>query len=105
MKRWVQGQPFHPYGRRSWDCLDGETVAEAVERCRDIPARLEFTGELLSYRSTVEFWITYQQTGDPGGSGFSGPWSSIEDACYASLTMIEEHEREVYEQTLIVGLA
>lgn len=105
MERWVRGLPFHPYGRRASDPLDGETVEDAVDRCRYSPSLLKIDGELLDYRSTVEFWIRYRQVGDADSSGFGGPHPSSEDACYAALSLIEQHEREVYERDLVVGLA
>jgi len=30
---------------------------------------------------------------------------SVEDACYSAISYIEEHEREVYEPNLVVGVA
>lgn len=60
---------------------------------------------MLGYRGYVEFWITYRQAGDPDSSGFGGAYLTPEDAAYSALSMIEAHEREVYEENLVAGLA
>lgn len=103
LERWVKGLTFHPYGVAAHD--RAATVEEALENMRECPCRLEFTGEMLGYRGYVEFWITYRQAGDPDSSGFGGAYLTPEDAAYSALSMIEAHEREVYEENLVAGLA
>lgn len=71
---------------------------------RDYPALLEYVGALGGY-GYVEFAVKFQQTGDPDSWGSTRPHFTPEDAAYAALTMIEEHEREVYETNLVMGLA
>jgi hypothetical protein len=103
LEAWAKGGAFHRYGVRAHD--RGPTLEEALERMREIPAILEIRGELLSYRSRIEYWITYQQTGDADSFGFGGAHFTPEDAAYSALAYIEEHEREVYETSLVIGVA
>jgi hypothetical protein len=103
LEAWVKGGAFHRYGVKAYD--RGPTLEEALERMREIPGILKIDGELLDYRSRIEYWITYRQTGDTDSYGFGGAYFTPEDAAYSALSYIEERERKVYEENLVVGLA
>jgi hypothetical protein len=105
LEHWVRGGTFHKYGRSVYDQLLEElgTPEAAVERMHEVRSRLKFEGELRD--GGLRWMVTYQRSGDRTSSGFSSGQSTPEDVAYSALTMIEEHEREVYEQTAMGGLA
>lgn len=104
LQHWVCGASFHRYGPSVLDVLtEKHGVEEAVRIFHEHPARLDLEGRLMD--GTVRWLVSYQRAGDPDADGFHSGHSHLEDACYAALTMIEEHEREAYEQALVVGTA
>ncbi len=105
LEHWVRGGTFHKYGRTVFDQLVEElgTPDAAVERMHEVRARLKFEGELRD--GGLRWMVTYQRSGDRDAQGLSSGPSTVEDVAYSALTMIEEHEREVYEQTTVLGLA
>ena len=105
LERWVKGASFHSYGVASYAPREGEAWADSLERMKDCPGELTIEGKLLDYRSQIEYWVWYRRGGDSDAHGGSGPHSSPEDAAYSCLVYIEEHERSVYEEQLVVGLA
>jgi hypothetical protein len=103
LERWVKGSKFHQYGVDVWEMFD--TYKEALEMISDMPGKLEIKGELLDYRNQIQYWISYRQAGNPDMYGFSGPHSSPENAAYMCLSLIEEEERKIYEENLVIGIA
>jgi hypothetical protein len=102
LEAWVRGGTFHRYGVRATD--RGPTVEEALARCRDYPHVLTFAGE-ASWIRGLNWGVRFRQVGDPDSWGMTTPHMTPEDAAYAALTLIEEHEREVYELTVPIGFA
>lgn len=97
----VLGGTFHKYGVRG--CDKGSSVEEELQRMQDVPGMLKFTGKLGS--GSVEFGVLAFQAGDLGSWVSSQPHLTAEDAAYAVLTLIEEHEREEYVKGLVMGLS
>jgi len=105
LERWVKGASFHPYGIVSWEPQEDEDWPEALDRMRECPGELKIDGKLLDYRTTIEYWVWYRRAGESDAYGGGGPHMTPEDAAYSCLSYIEEHERQVYEQQLVVGLS
>ena len=103
LRVWTQGLTFHPYGVRAYD--RGPTIEEALERMREHPAALEFQGKMTIWGSGLEWHVRFRQAGDPDSWGSCGWHMTPEDAAYAALALIEEQEREAYEEALVVGIA
>lgn len=104
LEHWVTGGTFHQYGVRVFDQLVEElgTAEPAVERMHEVRSRLHFEGKLRD--GGLRWMVSYQRSGDHDANGFSSGPSTAEDVAYSALTMIEQHEREVYERQ-VVGLA
>lgn len=112
LQHWVCGASFHQYGPSVLVALEEEHGAEEAVRIlhehparilHEHPARLDLEGRLVD--GAIRWLVSYQRAGDPDANGFHSGHSNVEDACYAALTMIEEHEREAYEEALVVGIA
>lgn len=105
LEHWVNGGTFHRYSRPVYHQLEDElgSADAAVEQMHRVRSRLKFEGDLRD--GMVRWRVSYQRSGDPDAYGLSSGGSTAQDVAYYALTMIEEHEREVYEQTTILGLA
>lgn len=105
LEQWVRGIPFHPYGVAAHD--RGPTLDEALQQIRYHPGILEFDGKLDQSGGTrgIRWGVRFQQAGDPDSWGSTRPHMTAEDAAYAALALIEEHERDLFEQASPVGHA
>lgn len=105
LEHWVKGGTFHRYTRSVYHQLEDDlgSAEAAVEQMHRIRARLKFDGELVEGR--LRWTVSYQRAGDPDAYGGASGMSTAPDAAYSALTLIEEHEREIYEQTTVLGLA
>lgn len=105
LEHWVKGGTFHRYARSAYQQLEDElgSAEAAVEQLHRVGSRLKFEGELID--GDVRWKVSYQRSGDPDAHGLSSGGMTAQDVAYSALTMIEQHEREVYEQTTIVGLS
>jgi hypothetical protein len=99
LETWVKGGTFHRYGVTVYD--RGPTIDEAIKRIREHPSLLEFDSRWDG--SHVAFGVRAMQAGDPESFVASMFHFTPEDASYAALALIEEHERELYELSVPVG--
>lgn len=97
LEKWVTGATFHRYAPNGWELFD-------VFAREEIPALLEFHANLI-FPGRLTWSYRYQRAGDPEGTGHGSGHSHPADAAYCALSMIEEHERELFESTLLVGVA
>ncbi len=95
LEAWVRGGTFHRYGVKATE--RGPTIEDALERCRDYPHVLTFDGK-LSWIRGMDWSVKFRQVGDPDSWGMTSPHMTPEDAAYAALSMIEEHERDLFER-------
>lgn len=95
LEDWVRGRrPFHRYGQWPHE-------VEGYDRA--LRARLDLRGELVA--GGMRWTCSYRRVGLADEHGFSSGYSHPADAAYACLVHIEQHEREVYEENLVVGIA
>lgn len=97
LQAWVNGHSFHPYALDVW--REPGWAAECA-----FQGHLKFTGELVDGR--MRWTYSWRRRGnDPDAHGGGGGYSSASDCARAALEGIEEHERGVFEQNLVVGVA
>lgn len=100
--KWTQGGTFHRYGRtfiESHGDVDEALLLMCAHR-----ALVEFTSTIARHY-TLDWSLFAVRTGDPASRVLVRPHMTPEDAAYAALTLIEQDDREYYEQNLVVGFA
>lgn len=107
LDHWIRGGTFHRYGISAYEALrlEGLSIDEALEQMRVRPASLELEGTLRSGGRGVYWSLQYHRVGLTEEYGGNSGYSTAEDCAYEALVLIEEHERAVYENNLVVGLA
>lgn len=108
LEHWVRGGSFHRYGLTSLDELqrDGLSLDDTVAQTHYCKPRLSIEGHLREGYGRGTWWsISYQRLGVSEAYGGNAGYSTAEDAAYAALTLIEEHEREQYVEHLVLGVA
>lgn len=98
LARWVRGGRFHKYGQLRWEQPDWQPGGEEG-------GRLEYRGTLYEGEELIRWIVSYGRAGEPNNDGFCSGYSSVEDAAYTACHLIEESEREAYEQNLVIGVA
>ena len=94
--RWALGSSFHHYGTLRHDQPNYEYREEG--------ARVEFSSSIDWY-GKLRWRVSYARSGERDSHGLCSGYSSPEDAAYSACSVIEEYEREVYEERLVVGVA
>lgn len=99
LRLWVNGGTFHPYAVPVWQ-------REGFEHDRRDDGRLlKYEGK-MDEMGHMRWVVFFRQRGDDGsGTGLCGGYSHPADAAYSALHLIEEDERERYEQELVIGVA
>jgi hypothetical protein len=104
---WVAGGTFHQYGRTSFDLALERfgSPSEAVAEMALTKARLKLSANLAQGQRGMSWSLDYQRYGDPDAWGASSGYGSLDDIVYGALSLIEQHERQVYEESLVLGVA
>lgn len=87
--------------RQRFELEEGQDWALWHDLCKYNPAQLNLSGK-LNHAGYLDYWMSWQELGDPDSHSFSGAWMAPEFALASLIAHAEEHHREVLERDLRV---